>query len=244
MAETKKSPKRIIDVQHPDKTPANDTSKPVIVTNRPILQDPMMAEDNSKPQNEQPLAKTGGTTIKPLTAPEVPADKQKADAAKDEPEVDTTEKPEEPAKSDPTDPPAQVSETKTLADLDAESKSKTDNKPGAAAKDEPAKKDFDDSEDSKDPEGTPEAEAKANDKLHKDEEVEAEKQAQRDEELLKLTETKQYFLPINSVEKRRSKQVVLGGVLLSLILIVAWVDIALDAGLIELGSIKAVTHFF
>jgi hypothetical protein len=34
------------------------------------------------------------------------------------------------------------------------------------------------------------------------------------------------------------------GVLLSLVLILAWADIALDAGIIQLGNVKPVTHFF
>jgi hypothetical protein len=38
--------------------------------------------------------------------------------------------------------------------------------------------------------------------------------------------------------------VVLLGIVLAVVLAVAWVDVALDAGLIQLGSVKPVTHFF
>jgi len=77
-------------------------------------------------------------------------------------------------------------------------------------------------------------------------EAEAEAQAQAEHEagIKKLVDNKQYFLPINSVEKRRSKRFVAVGILLSLLLVAAWADIALDAGLIELQNIKPVTHFF
>jgi hypothetical protein len=75
-------------------------------------------------------------------------------------------------------------------------------------------------------------------------EAEAAQQAKHDAAIEKLTESKQYYLPIETIEKRRSKRFVAVGVLLSLLLIVAWADIALDAGLIQLNGVKPVTHFF
>ncbi|HEY5442745.1 MAG TPA: hypothetical protein VIJ68_04360 [Candidatus Saccharimonadales bacterium] len=60
----------------------------------------------------------------------------------------------------------------------------------------------------------------------------------------KLADSKQYYLPIDTVEKRRSRRFVGLGMLLSLLLIVAWADIALDAGIIQINGIKPVTHFF
>lgn len=83
-------------------------------------------------------------------------------------------------------------------------------------------------------------------KLKPDDQLEAEaaEQAKHDAAIDKLIESKQYYLPINSVEKRRSKRFVGLGILLSLLLVVAWADIALDAGLIKVSGIKPVTHFF
>ncbi len=69
-------------------------------------------------------------------------------------------------------------------------------------------------------------------------------EAAEDAKLQQLIDSKKYFLPINAVEHRRSKRVVIIGVLLALILVVAWVDIALDASLINIDGIKPVTHFF
>lgn len=72
----------------------------------------------------------------------------------------------------------------------------------------------------------------------------AAQQAEHDESIQKLIVSKKYVLPINSVEKRRSRRFVMLGIVLSLVLLVAWADVALDAGLIHVGGIKPVTHFF
>jgi hypothetical protein len=76
--------------------------------------------------------------------------------------------------------------------------------------------------------------------------AEAEVAAQAEHEALvdKLSESKQYYLPINSIEKRRTKRVVILGAVLSIVLMVAWADVALDSGIIQLGGVKPVTHFF
>ncbi|HVX24486.1 MAG TPA: hypothetical protein VG992_04065, partial [Candidatus Saccharimonadales bacterium] len=74
--------------------------------------------------------------------------------------------------------------------------------------------------------------------------AEAAKQAEHDAAMQKLVDSKQYFLPINAVEKRKSKHFVIFGVFLALVLAAAWVDIALDAGIITISHIKPVTHLF
>ena len=56
-------PKRFFDVAHPGKTAADASSKPVIVSNRPLLRDPMM-KDMSLP--EEPLQESSNTLRKPL----------------------------------------------------------------------------------------------------------------------------------------------------------------------------------
>lgn len=43
----KRIKKAIIDVSHPDDTVPSETSRPVIIANRPIMKDPMMAVDDS-----------------------------------------------------------------------------------------------------------------------------------------------------------------------------------------------------
>jgi len=74
--------------------------------------------------------------------------------------------------------------------------------------------------------------------------AETEAQAKHDEAIQKLIDAKQYFLPINAVELRKTKHFVVLGVIFSLLLLVAWADIALDAGLVQIPGIKPVTHFF
>jgi outer membrane biosynthesis protein TonB len=88
------------------------------------------------------------------------------------------------------------------------------------------------------------AEIKTKDQAAAEIEDEAAKQAEHDANIQKIVDSKKYFLPINSVEKRRSARFVALGIVLSLLLAVAWVDVALDAGLIHLGNVKPVTHFF
>jgi hypothetical protein len=229
MAEAKKaSPKRIIDVTHADKTPTAATSKPVIVTNRPILQDPMVVDKSDEKDPE--AATSGGTTIQPLTAPEVPDS-----AAAETPESsEPAEKPAAEETKEPAKPKPKLDPTKTLAQIDDEVKAKAP-ETQESAKEEPETETSDDAKAEENPDAAnPGAEEAAK----------AEAQAQRDASLQKLVDDKKLFLPINTVENRRSKRVVVIGVLLSIILALAWVDIALDAGLIELGNVQPVTHFF
>lgn len=69
-------------------------------------------------------------------------------------------------------------------------------------------------------------------------------QAKHEAELDELVEAKAYFLPINTATHQRTKRFVIIGVGMSLLLAIIWVDVALDAGLIKIGSLKALTHIF
>lgn len=74
--------------------------------------------------------------------------------------------------------------------------------------------------------------------------IDASKDAEHEAAVQKLSESKKYFLPINAVEQRKSKQFVILGIVVSVILALAWVDIALDASLIKIPGVKPVTHLF
>ncbi|HYH36173.1 MAG TPA: hypothetical protein VD706_01595, partial [Candidatus Saccharimonadales bacterium] len=89
----------------------------------------------------------------------------------------------------------------------------------------------------------PEPEDKSHESSHRDKNDESATAAQ-EAKLQKLIDSKKYFLPINAVEQRRSKRVVTLGVVLAILLALAWFNIALDAGLIHVDNIKPVTHFF
>lgn len=73
------------------------------------------------------------------------------------------------------------------------------------------------------------------------EEAEASKSSAR---LTELVENGTYFLPINSREKRRAKRTAIAGTALIVLLGAAWVNIALDAGLIAINGVEPLTHFF
>ena len=184
MADKKKTTKKIAvsDVTPADKVASATSARPIIVTNRPIMKDPMMVDADKKDPDDGLKAKP----LKPVLKPDLP-EPEKTEAETPEPEPkETPDDPEQPAEGD---------------------------KP---AKPTPAET----------------------------EEADAAKRAEHDKAVQKLVDDKQFFLPINAVEKRRSRRFVLLGVLLSLVLAIAWVDVALDAGLIQIGNVKPVTHFF
>lgn len=70
------------------------------------------------------------------------------------------------------------------------------------------------------------------------------KAAERQANLDKIALAKTYYLPINQVVRRRSKHVAIVGAVLIILLSLAWLDVSLDAGLIDIPGLKAPTHFF
>lgn len=177
--ETRKASKP--DVERPGKSAPSGTSKPVIVTNRPILKDPMMVEaDTSNEDEEQEnLAHSSGPKLQPLEEP------------KEQPTKPDKKEDKQPTKEAPQAPEAQNTEP---------------------------------------PEEKPEKEVA--------------EQPGRDAAVEELINSRKYELPINAVEKRKAKHFVVLGVLLAVLLALAWADIALDAGLVHINGIQPVTHFF
>jgi hypothetical protein len=78
----------------------------------------------------------------------------------------------------------------------------------------------------------------------KEDEEAVRKEAERRAEVQKIITSRKYYLPINAVGKRRAKRYVILGIVLIVILVAAWVDVALDAGMIHVHGIKPLTHFF
>jgi hypothetical protein len=237
-------------------------SESVIVNNRPILKDPAIAAEEVK----QPLLTA------PVLPIETFDDKKPAPAApksapKTKPPAKTVTKDAEPAAEDDSHI-IQVKRLsiKPLAEAEPPT-AETEPQPEAAtASSEPAAvqplldKPVEETVPAE-PEPTPEPEPKDEPELPAeakpdaapdptdqppkvDLEAEAKQQAEHDAAIQKLVDSKKYFLPINAVEKRRSKRFVAVGVLLSLLLLAAWADIAADAGLISVPGVKPVTHFF
>lgn len=196
MAETDKpvaAHKTIIDVAHPNHSAPSNTSVPVIVTNRPILRDPMMASDTptvGKIDSEKPsLSQFTAKTITP------PVNDEKTEQTDSVTVAEVV-----------TEPEATV--TAPTEDLSMESNQAVSKTP--------------------------------QDKINAD----LEAQTKHDAELTALVENKDYFLPINSATQQRTKRFVIIGAGVSLLLAIVWVDIALDAGIIRIGGLKALTHIF
>lgn len=57
-------------------------------------------------------------------------------------------------------------------------------------------------------------------------------------------ESGEYFLPITTAETKRLRREIIFATLFVTVLIVVWLDIMLDAGLLQVGGLKAVTNFF
>ena len=214
MAEAKRKPsaKQVMDVQKSDSVAADATAKPVIVTHRQILRDPMVTSEATTPVAETQAAGEPklSTTAKADTVPVPAAVTQESSKVIEPPQEEEkpADMPEEhvpeAAKQEPEEPvePEQPAET---PDEPAPTEVTTDAAIEAAAE---------------------EAEAK------------------REAELQKLIDKKKYFLPINAAEQRRAEQFIALGMVISIILALAWIDVSLDAGLIHIGNIHPLTHFF
>jgi hypothetical protein len=234
MSEAKKpgkSPKKhIADIEEPGTSAPSATSKPVIVTNRPILKDPMVvekrddADEKSKPDENQPATLTSASKpkLRPLN------DSISPDAAEQADKI-TGGKSEAPDK-EPTNGASQPATPKTEDDNSSEPES--------------TKFDSDDAEQAPAESAPAEAEDKQKNPAIKQAEAEAAEQARHDEAIQKLVESKQYVLPINAIEQRKTKKFVILGVGLSILLVLIWFDIALDAGIMHIGGLHSATHFF
>jgi hypothetical protein len=239
---------QIFDVSHPGKTAPTTTSKPVIVMNRPVLKDPMMVTSTNEQTESSapttPAQKSFDTPkLQPLSAPLLtPAPK------KVEVETDDT-KPNPP--SEPASEVAATSEPITETSTDAAEEPAEPEAPASTPAPEPPK-----AVEAPAPaaetnaETTDEAEADAADTTTspsspaKEEADQAAEAEAYEAAVQKLADSKQYYVPVNSLEKRRTKRFIVLGIIISLILAAAWVDIALDAGLIHIGGLEPVTHLF
>jgi hypothetical protein len=233
-------PKPIIDVAHPGQSAPSPTTKSILINNHALLKDPMVVEAASNPEDGDapapPKPAAAGPSrviIKPIhddVEPEVPAE---------EPTEEPAGKAAEPAPALPEAPAAAAAddpEPAAPAEPDPEPASSpakpADDKPDAPADTaDPAKEE---------PDKTVDA-AMANDKQLADQQA---AEAEHEAAMQKLIDSQQYFLPINTVEKRKAKRFMVLGVVLAVVLAAAWADIALDAGLIHVSGVKPATHFF
>lgn len=278
---TTKSDKTVIDVSHPGKTAPPPNSKAVIVTNRPLIKDPMVVEvkDGNETELTPKIVKhsSSHSVLQPLSAPELKDDKaSEAKDAKESKDAKPAEgktisqlaqeaearkqaatKSQSTEKDAPT-PELKATETKAKEETKPEPAKETKSEAPAEPKDEikAAEAEAEPSQPKTD-KTEPESEIKLPDQTDQETPAEAspqgdkakakaeEAQQQANEaSIQKLIGSKKYVLPIETLEVRRSKRVVVLGVLLSIILALACVDIALDASLIQIDGVKPLTHFF
>ena len=260
------NPKQVFDVAKPNKSRPSNTAKPVIVTNRPILQDPMVnpVSSSGEPTTAPPLSIKLPTKIhieplsssaelanvsEPIAVKNLAADAPPLDAtspisehlAKARAEAAENSKLEENSELSENSEPEAVSEPEISPAADAVIA--VEDPKLVAPTDLPAKTTTETAFKS----GTaplndgPKDGALVTEKDLADEEDEDDEYAKN---IQKLVTEKRYFLPINTQEKRRTKHFIILGVVLILLLAAAWADIALDAGLIHLDGVRPLTHLF
>lgn len=214
----------LTDVSEPGKTSPSPTSRPVIVTHRPILKDPMVNHEDESPKPDKPALKAPSkrtAELESLSLPKLPVETEVSDS---------------PDQSVAADEQSSAELKKEAGDQTSEDKA--DTKADKASKLQPKN---DASVDDAVP--SPPLDAKAARPDDEDEDAIA-AQAKHDTSVHKLIETKKYFLTINSVEKRRAKHTLILGIGVSILLLLAWANIALDAGLITIDGVEPLTHFF
>ena len=219
MAEDKKptkKPEPISDVEKPGKTAASPTSKSIIIKTTPLIKDPMVVEDSDKKTEDDSSHNVvkAGGSSKIKLQPLTTSDT-------DQPQEDSSG-PEKPkvAEDEPKKDESKVDESVTEPKADVEDDQKADASKSAETKDKTL--------------GTPDEQDAA----------EASRKAEHDANLQKIVDSKTYYLPINAVEKRKTKRFVLLGIMLSIFLILVWINIALDASLIQIDGISPLTSFF
>ncbi|HSX06657.1 MAG TPA: hypothetical protein VLG92_02980 [Candidatus Saccharimonadia bacterium] len=239
-------PTKIDDVKRPGKSAPLPTSRPIVVTNRPMLaNDPMVVStvQESDDAKSAAVATRMAKVIKPLDST-LAADSSASETASDPKEPDTPTPSTVPelavdidALHEQKEPSA---DAKPVAQaVPAEVASKVDN---VVAKSEAAA-------------GITTSEkiaTSSNVKLERDPEAEltaeeiaaAEAKAKRDLELEQVITSGKYHVPINAVQRRRSRMHILLLCVIGAILVVVLVDVVIDAGFVKLPVSLPHTHFF
>lgn len=212
MAELTKIVKRenkVFDIAKPSSTPADATSKSIIVNHGPVMRDPTLVEQSPETTNStEPVLKVSHElTLEPSADTISSLTDQHAESSPITVKIDSPSVSEEPQIA----PKPEVIPTPEIQEV------------------KPAEK----------------SEAEMSD-LDKQKNDEQEKQAAEERAVIidDIVSSGKYFLPINMIEKKKNQRMAVYGVILCLLLAVAWVDVALDAGLIGNNLNIPHTHFF
>ena len=215
---------KVFDVANPGKAAPSATSRPVMVANRPIMQDSMVssadapvAEPAAKPASRPVVSKI---VLKPLSDEPAPVEADDVPA-----QTSAAKKSPEPASLNDVPEPVTEEEEEEVEGVEygAETSGPVSPEPRQAAAGEPA----------------------LDGQLRADDETAAlEAAAKKQEAIETLVENHKYVLPIDSAERRRSRIVSILGVLLIVILGLLLLDLMLDAGFISIPGVEPVTSFF
>lgn len=218
----KSEEEKVFDVTSPGKTIASAHSKPVIVTNRSVVRDPMVT----------PLTKTDAGSESSASAEQ--GESSDDDAAKDMPISKMRIEPlHEDVKAELNDEPEGGSEQETSAS-DASVEQADD---GTTADDAQPGKSGDANDEDDEFGDIANDTKKAEDKAAA---AEAAAEMKRREEAESAIASKQYFVPINAVQKRRSARALI--IVAVVILILIGLLVTMDADVLDIG-IDAPTDF-
>lgn len=215
-ADTKDKSSKLFDVAKPGETPANATSRPIIVSHSsmikkdPMVREPLKENETAAGSSEEvspPIQTHSAAVISPLKADK--KDEESAEKSAEEPLA--TEEPEA----------SEAEEVKTEETVPEENAEKN---PEKEKPDEPVK-----------------SESGTVDALVGQVTAKREEQKQKEEaeakvrEIEKIIESKEFYVPIGQESRRRSAHRVLAVLLLLIILCAVGANFAIDAGMLDLG---------
>lgn len=227
MADKPEQPIRVMDVTHPRNVQPPTTSKPVIVSNRPMIAaDPMIAGMPAKPAKEDVELPAGAP--EPTVPPE--AVTQNHESKTILPTEDLLKAMEQPK-------PAEKAEVQP-ADVPAEEPAKT-GEPIPTAAEPPAKTQDTPTQ----PEEVPAIETDDEETEEEDEDTPKPETAEqkRERELETIIASGKYYVPINRSGKKRAMIVFV--VILCLIGLLAVADLLLDMGIVRVSGIPHTSFF-
>lgn len=249
-----KSSMKIFDVSKPGKSAAGATSRPVIIANRPIIKDPMVTLGESGEAKEtdspaaikvviKPISETANQTkdssktapkTKDLTIAEIAEEAGKAEKKSDS-EVEAA------SKTTDDKPATRADDEINLSGTTAETESEYNPEEATGASETESVQDSDDSSNlpGESEVALPDGAAESSKEV-----AALEATAKKKEELDKLVESREFFLPINTAEHRRSKLVGIFGFVLIILLGLLLLNMLLDIGYVQLQGVQPVTNFF
>lgn len=233
----------VFDVARPGsgQVAASTTSKPVLISNRPVAQDPMVVSGGASSSSDE------GPVEVPETAPILTPVKKKVIMPLSDMKAD------EAADSAPAEDGSVADQTAEVLPIDESPQTAPEQDEQAAPESERADEKVAVKTEIGNPvtmlepateAGVPKADREEKE-LSADQAIAAEKSAQeREAKLQEMIDEEKYFLPINAMQARRTRNFVLVGLLVIIILAVAWYNIALDAGLLPNQFNVPHTSFF